>query len=239
MSAGTVLTDERLAFVEALEAFAARECATREQREVLCDAGDDSHSPRLFARVAQLGWIGATIPEAYGGAGGSVVDGCLLLEAIEHGRMPLFGVGVTLITAAAVERFGTEAQRVSVLGSILAGRSKAIAMSEPGAGSDVGSLRTSAQRTADGWRLDGQKTWITAAQHADELLVVCRSDRRAAKHDGLSMFLVPRTPRAWRSARSRRWAGARSTTCSCPMCTWRPTRSSASRAGAASSSWRG
>jgi alkylation response protein AidB-like acyl-CoA dehydrogenase len=191
MSAGTVLTDERLAFVEALEAFAARECATREQRQALCDGGDDSHSPRLFARMAQLGWIGATIPEAYGGAGGSVVDGCLLLEAIEHGRMPLFGVGVTLITAAAVERFGTEAQRVSVLGSILAGQSKAIAMSEPGAGSDVGSLRTSAQRTADGWRLDGQKTWITAAQHADELLVVCRSDRRAAKHDGLSMFLVP------------------------------------------------
>ena len=191
MSTGTVLTDERLAFVEALEAFAARECATREQREALCDGGDDSHSPRLFARMAQLGWIGATIPEAYGGAGGSVVDGCLLLEAIEHGRMPLFGVGVTLITAAAVERFGTEAQRVSVLGSILAGQSKAIAMSEPDAGSDVGSLRTSAQRTADGWRLDGQKTWITAAQHADELLVVCRSDRRAAKHDGLSMFLVP------------------------------------------------
>jgi alkylation response protein AidB-like acyl-CoA dehydrogenase len=191
MSAGTVLTDERLAFVEALEAFAARECATREQREALCDAGDDSHSPRLFARMAQLGWIGATIPEAYGGAGGSVVDGCLLLEAIEHGRMPLFGVGVTLITAAAVERFGTEGQRVSVLGAILAGRSKAIARSEPGAGSDVGSLRASAQRTADGWRLDGLKTWITAAQHADELLVVCRSDRGAAKHDGLSMFLVP------------------------------------------------
>jgi alkylation response protein AidB-like acyl-CoA dehydrogenase len=78
-----------------------------------------------------------------------------------------------------------------VLGDICAGRPKAIAMSEPGSGSDVASLRTRATRTDSGWVLNGQKTWITAAHHADEILVVCRTDPQASRHDGLSMLLVP------------------------------------------------
>jgi isovaleryl-CoA dehydrogenase len=185
------LTDERRALVEAIRDFAARECGTREQRDRLTDGGQDTHSPELFAKLAELGWIGATIPEAYGGAGGSVVDGCLLLEEIEYGRIPAFATGVTLIVAAAVETFGSEEQKQAVLGSICAGRPKSIAMSEPGSGSDVGSLAARAVRSDGGWVLNGQKTWITTAHHADELLVVCRTDPHARKHDGISMFLVP------------------------------------------------
>jgi len=185
------LTDERRALVEAIRDFAARECGTREQRDRLTDDGSDAHSPAVFAKLAKLGWIGATIPEAYGGAGGSVIDGCLLLEEIEYGRIPAFATGVTLIVAAAIEKFGSEEQKRAVLGSICAGRPKSIAMSEPGSGSDVGSLTTRAARSDGGWLLNGQKSWITTAHHADELLVVCRTDPHAGKHDGLSMFLVP------------------------------------------------
>jgi isovaleryl-CoA dehydrogenase len=185
------LTDERRALVEAIRDFAARECGTREQRDRLTDGGQDTHSPELFAKLAELGWIGATIPEAYGGAGGSVVDGCLLLDELEYGRIPVFATGVTLIVAAAIEQFGSEEQKATVLGSICAGRPKSIAMSEPGSGSDVGSLAARAARSDGGWVLNGQKTWITTAHHADELLVVCRTDPHASKHDGISMFLVP------------------------------------------------
>ena len=182
---------ERQAFAEAIRDFARRECGTREQRDGLTDGGSDSHSRELYVKLAELGWLGATIPEEYGGAGGTIVDGCVLLEEIEYGRIPVFGLGVTLIVAAAIEKFGTQEQRRRALTEVCHGTPKSIAMSEPGAGSDVGALSASAHRTEGGWMLSGQKTWITNAHHAGEILVVCRTDREAPKHEGLSMFLVP------------------------------------------------
>jgi alkylation response protein AidB-like acyl-CoA dehydrogenase len=191
MSGLLELSDERRALVDAVADFARRECGTREQRDALSDGGRDAHSPQLFRRLAELGWLGATVPEAYGGAGGTVVDGCLLLEELEYGLVPVFAIGVTLISAHAVARFGSEAQRERVLGAVCAGRPLSIAMSEPGAGSDVGALTSSATRTDAGWVLRGQKTWITTAHHAQEIVVACRTDRDAPKHRGLSLFLVP------------------------------------------------
>lgn len=184
-------TDERRAFVEAIGDFARRRCGNREQRDALTDHGNEAHNPELFRAMADLGWIGATVPEEYGGAGGTVIDGCLLLEAAEYGRIPVFALTVSVIVAKAVETFGSDAQKRDVLASLCAGTPKSIAMSEPEAGSDVGSLRTRAVKDNGGWRLNGQKTWITGAQFADTILVVCRTDLDAAKHDGISMFLVP------------------------------------------------
>ena len=187
----TLLSDERAAFVDAIRDFARRECGTREQRDAATECGTDAHSPALYSRLAELGWIGASIPEEYGGVGGTIVDACLLMEETERGLVPIYGLGVSLIVAAAVEKYGTPAQRERVLREVVAGHTKAIAMSEPGAGSDVGALRTSARRDDDRWVIEGQKTWTSAAHHADEILVVCRTDRDAPKHRGLSMFLVP------------------------------------------------
>ena len=67
------LTDEQLAFVEAIRDFARRECGTREQRDALTHHGEEPHSPEIYARIAELGWLGVAIPEAYGGAGGGAV----------------------------------------------------------------------------------------------------------------------------------------------------------------------
>jgi alkylation response protein AidB-like acyl-CoA dehydrogenase len=186
-----IMTDERQALAEAIADFARRECGTREQIARATDGGTDSHSTQIYDQLAQLGWLGVAIDEAYGGAGGGIIDACVLLEALQRGGVPVFGLTVTLIVAAAVDKYGTERQRHAVLGDICAGRPKAIAMSEPGSGSDVASLRTRATRTDSGWVLNGQKTWITAAHHADEILVVCRTDPQASRHDGLSMLLVP------------------------------------------------
>jgi isovaleryl-CoA dehydrogenase len=193
MAGPSALTDERASFVEAIRDFAVRQCGTREQRDGYTQHGADSHSPELFEQLGELGWLGATIPEEYGGAGGTIVDGCLLLEELEYGLVPVFGIGVSLIVASAVEKFGTEEQKSAMLGSVCDGVPKSIAMSEPNSGSDVGSLMTSAKRTSSGWVLNGQKTWITAAHHADVILVVARTDRSVAKHEGISMFLVPAT----------------------------------------------
>lgn len=184
-------TEERRALVLAVRDFAHRTCGTREQRDALTDGGAEVHSPAVYRRLAETGWIGAPLPGAYGGGDGTVVDACLLLEELEYGQVPVFGLGVTWIVAEAVRHFGTEQQRARVLTSVCAGEPRSIAMSEPDAGSDVASLRTTARPQEDGWILNGQKTWTTTAQHATELLVVCRTDPDAPKHRGLSMFLVP------------------------------------------------
>ena len=106
-----LLSDEQRAFVEAMRDFAARECGTHEQRE----AFEEGHDRELYRRIAELGWVGVSIPEAYGGGGGSVVDLCLLLEETTRGLLPVGSMAVSLIVAGAVERFGTEEDRKSVV----------------------------------------------------------------------------------------------------------------------------
>src|SRR3954453_9618468 len=181
------LTDEQQAFVESMRDFAARECGTREQRE----AHAEGHKNDIYRRIAELDWVGVSIPEAYGGGGGGVVDLCLLLEETTRGLLPIGAMAVSMIVAGAVERFGTEEQKHEILGSIAAGNPHAIAMSEPEAGSDVGSLQCRAERRNGSYVLNGQKTWITGAHVASQILLVCRTSREENKHQGISMIMVP------------------------------------------------
>jgi alkylation response protein AidB-like acyl-CoA dehydrogenase len=141
--------------------------------------------------MAELGWLGASISEDYGGAGGSIVDACLFLEETARGMVPMAGFPVSLIVAGAYERFGTDEQKAEILRGIAEGRVEAIAMSEPEAGSDVGSLKCRAERRNGGFVLNGQKTWISAAHIADHILVVARTGSEGSKHEGLTMLSVP------------------------------------------------
>ncbi len=185
------LTDEQRAFVEAIRDFAKRECGTREQRDALTHGGSEPHNDEVYARIAELGWLGVAIPEAYGGSGGGAVELCLLCEEFARGQIPMGFFSVSMITAGAIERFGSEALKQELLGGVAAGRVEAIAMSEPEAGSDVGNLSCRAERVNGGYVINGQKTWITAAHKADHILLVCRTDRSGSKHEGLSMISVP------------------------------------------------
>ena len=104
-------------------------------------------------------------------------------------------------------------------------------MSEPEAGSDVGALRCKAVRENGGYVINGQKTWISEAHFAEHILLVCRTDDSGNKHEGLTMLSVPQGRRGrWRSAASRRWAAASSTTSSSPTARCPPRTCSASRA---------
>jgi alkylation response protein AidB-like acyl-CoA dehydrogenase len=184
------LTDEQRAFVESIRDFAQRECRTREQRDALTDHGREPHNPEIYAKVADLGWLGVAIPEQYGGSGGGAVDMCLLCEEFARGLIPMGFFSVSMITAGAYDRFGTEEQKQEIMGGVARGRVEAIAMSEPEAGSDVGNLSCKAERSNGGFVLNGQKTWITAAHAADHILLVCRTSRTGNKHEGLSMISV-------------------------------------------------
>src|SRR6476659_7355274 len=141
------LTDEQSDFVAAIRDFCERECGTQEQRERLTDSYKEHHSFELYRKMAELGWLGVTIPESYGGSGGTMLDACLFMEETSRGLAPIGGYATTLIVAGAPKRFGTEEQKSKVLGGIASGSVEAIAMTEPEAGSDVGSLTTKAERS--------------------------------------------------------------------------------------------
>jgi isovaleryl-CoA dehydrogenase len=185
------LTDAQRDFQAAIRDFCAREVGTKEQRERLTNGYAELHNQEIYEKLADLGWLGVSIDEAFGGAGGGMVDACIFLEETMRGLVPMAGYGVSLIVAGAYERFGTEEQKREILGGITRGRVEAIAMSEPEAGSDVGNLSCRAERSNGGFVLNGQKTWISAAHLADHVLVVCRTDPSGGKHDGLSMISVP------------------------------------------------
>ncbi|MFL5894707.1 MAG: acyl-CoA dehydrogenase family protein [Thermoleophilaceae bacterium] len=182
------LTDEQQDFVRALRDFAAKE-VTPELRE---QVENDHHSDDLARKLAELGWWSLTIDDEYGGSGGSFFDAALFLEETARGQIPVAGYGVTLIVVGALNRFGSEEQKQELLGNVTRGGVLAIAMSEPEAGSDVGSLKTRARLDDGEWVLNGSKMWCSYAHKASHVLIVCRTGEGSEKHEGLSMILVPR-----------------------------------------------
>lgn len=185
------LTEDQQAIADAIADFCAGEAGTKEQREAISKGGTILHNQEVYAKLADLGYVGASLPEAYGGADGSIVDLCVFLEETAYGRVPVSASAVTMIVAGAVERFGSEEQKADYLGRIAAGVPFAIAMSEPGSGSDVASMRTKAEVQGDQIVVNGHKTWITCAREAEEILLIARSEQTDRKHEGLSMVFIP------------------------------------------------
>src|SRR5205085_3033236 len=185
------LSDEQQDFVAAIHDFCQRECGTAEQRERLTAGYTEAHSAELYKQMAELGWLGVTIPEQYGGSGGTMLDACLFMEETSRGLAPIGGYATTLIVAGATRRFGSEDQKSEVLGGIASGSVEAIAMTEPEAGSDVGALSTEAKRVNGGFVLNGQKVFCSNAHISDHVLVVARTTKGEDKHQGMSMIFVP------------------------------------------------
>ena len=188
------LSDEQNDFVASLRDFCEREAGTAEKREALTEKHTIHHNQGLYEKMAELGWLGLTIPEEFGGSGGSYLDACLFMEETSRGMAPIGGYATTLIVAGATQRFGTDEQKQRILGNIAKGSVEAIAMTEPEAGSDVGNLSTKAERTTGnggGYVINGQKVFISNAHISDHVLVVCRTTKGENKHEGLSMIFVP------------------------------------------------
>jgi alkylation response protein AidB-like acyl-CoA dehydrogenase len=148
----------------------------------------------LFQKVGKLGYFGVRYPEEYGGAGGDEVMFTLLCEELARGSLSL-AASVSmqcLMGTNFIYRFGTEEQRQRLLvPAIRGGKMGVICMTEPDAGSDLGSIRTIAVRDGDGWVLNGQKTWVTNATRADFFTVAAKTDPEAG-FKGIDMFLVER-----------------------------------------------
>lgn len=152
-------------------------------------------TPRsVIRRMGALGFLGVRFAQAYGGADADTLTSVVLAE--ELGRSTYGGFAITILTQTdtatpVIATAGTEAQKAHYLPRVVSGECLvAVAMTEPDAGSDIANLRTRAQRTADGWILDGAKTFITNGVNADLFVVAARTDSTVKPSRGVSLFLV-------------------------------------------------
>ena len=185
--------------------FTSSQAAVREAILDLCSRfGDDYwlHKDRVggfpeefYRAVADAGWLGIAMPEAYGGAGLGISDAAVMMQAIaESGgalaaassvHMNIFGLNPVVV-------FGTEEQKQRFLPPLIRGETKAcFAVTEPDAGLNTTQLKTRAVRDGDRYVLSGRKVWISTAQVADRMLILARTtplEEVKRPTDGLSLF---------------------------------------------------
>ncbi|WP_449345265.1 acyl-CoA dehydrogenase family protein, partial [Streptomyces narbonensis] len=142
-------------------------------------------------RPRPTGYAAPHLPEPYG-LGADPLRQLAVQRELEAAGITLPGLGIGAWVVPSLLSYGTPEQQETHLGSTLRGdRLWCQLFSEPGAGSDLASLRTRAERTEDGrWRITGQKVWTSAAQWAHHGILLARTDPAAPKHKGLTYFLV-------------------------------------------------
>ena len=147
----------------------------------------------VFTRLGELGLLGLRYPAEYGGQGGDWGHAIVLAE--ELARIGSAGVGMAIavqteMATPPILRYGSEEQKQRYLAPAIRGEKIAcLGITEPGAGSDVASIETTARAEGEGWVINGRKMFITNGRRADFCLLVARTDK-AAGYDGFSLFLV-------------------------------------------------
>ena len=144
-------------------------------------------------RMAERGWTAPLWPKAYGGGGLSRAETAVLYEEMRRieARLPLVGMGTSMIGPTLLE-FGNEEQKQRHLPRVVRGElSWCQGYSEPGAGSDLASLRTRADDAGDHFVINGQKIWTSGAQFADWMFALVRTNQTAPKHESISFVLLP------------------------------------------------
>ena len=232
-----IFNDHHEQLRESIHAFVVKELAPHAE-----EWEETTFPDSVFRRMGELGYLGLSYPEEYGGQGGDYFCNLVLAEEIVHARCGGLGMGIAVHTDMAtppVFLFGTEEQKQRYLvPSIKGEKISCLGITEPDAGSDVSGIKTRAVRDGDEWVINGSKTYITNGHRADYIVLVTKTDPDAG-YDGFTLFLVdmdlpgvirekrlrssactPPTPRCWRS----------------PTCACRPTPCSARSARASTTS---
>ena len=147
----------------------------------------------LARRLGEMGYLGAVLDEAYGGRNLDYVSYGLIVEQVGRGCSAMRTVVSvqTSLVGSSLQRWGTEDQKLAWLPRLCSGEALGcFGLTEPDSGSDAASLRTRAERIDGGWRISGQKMWISFGNYADFALIFAQTDPLLA-HRGLACFIVP------------------------------------------------
>lgn len=167
--------------------------ADREIRPVAAEYDRAERFPRpLFERAQELGLLNLTMPEAYGGAGLGGLEQCIVVEQLAWGCVGITAaITINGLVADALLVGATPEQQATYLPRLRAGELGCYALTEPGAGSDVAAITTSARRDGDAYVLNGAKVWISNATEASFIVLFAKTDP-AAGHRGISAFIIER-----------------------------------------------
>ncbi|RCW69596.1 acyl-CoA dehydrogenase family protein [Pseudorhodoferax soli] len=183
----TVYRDDHEMLRDTARRFFERECLPRQAEWDAAGRTDRE----TWRKAGREGLLCVTVPTEYGGGGGDFGHSCVLAEELHRSGVSGFSLSVhSDITAPYIVRFGTEEQKQRWLPKICSGEHiMAIAMTEPGTGSDLKSIRTSAVRDGDEYVINGSKTFISNGLNADMILVACKTDPTAGAK-GVSLIMV-------------------------------------------------
>jgi alkylation response protein AidB-like acyl-CoA dehydrogenase len=181
-------TQDQLLIRESARAFCEGEIVPHARGWDRAEAMDDS----VIGKLGEVGYLGAAIPEEYGGMGLDTLSYCALVEELGRADSSVRGVvsvNVGLV-AKTILRWGSEEQRRRWLPGVCSGETLGcFGLTEPGTGSDAASLATRAKRDGDGWRISGSKTFITNGLRAKLALIFARTGDEGPR--GISCFVVP------------------------------------------------
>jgi acyl-CoA dehydrogenase len=185
------LTEEQ----EAIREGVSRVCANYGD-DYWLKTDDTGKFPEDFvADMAAGGWLGVAMPESVGGAGLGLTEAAVVMQTVAQSGAGFSGassIHLNIFGPMPLVKFGTDAQREKLLPRIISGEDKmCFAVTEPNSGLDTSSLESKAERTNDGYLINGRKIWTTGAQRANKILIIARTtpkDQVAKPTQGLSLF---------------------------------------------------
>jgi alkylation response protein AidB-like acyl-CoA dehydrogenase len=183
------LTQDQKDYQEAIRAFV--------DKEIIPVARDMEHSGEyptaIVEHMKEMGLFGMTIPEEFGGLGVDMTTFSIVFEELSRGWMGVAGIlGSHSMACFVISQHGTPEQKAKYLPDLATGaRRSGLGLTEPGAGTDLQGISTTATLDGDHYIVRGSKTWITNARHADPLPVLVKTDPKAdPRHKGMSVLLI-------------------------------------------------
>ncbi|QCH25712.1 acyl-CoA dehydrogenase family protein [Mycobacteroides salmoniphilum] len=184
---------------------------TPERREALASNQGEYGSGNVYRETVEQmgadGWLALGWPQEFGGQDRSVMDQLIFTDEAAIAGAPVPFLTINSV-APTIMHYGSDEQKKFFLPKIAAGKLHfSIGYSEPGAGTDLASLRTSAVRDGDDYVINGQKMWTSLIEYADYIWLAVRTNTEVKKHRGISMLIVPTTAEGFSYTKVRTMAG--------------------------------